>query len=154
MRKKWIKVFGKAIIVLLLLCLIAGIVFTIYLSNHLRPKDDWNLKPVLKSDATWYSQDGRIIFQAKNGYAAEGTIIDVDQTFDVKVSADMSGYYVCVYLPSFSEDGVPLEDPELYLEEWTFHSKGEDWFIVEVVESTYYEKGAQLTFYMQEKADK
>ncbi len=154
MSNKSVKIFLRIIIVLLVLLLVAGIVFTVYLLAHLRPRADWKIKPILDSDETWYSQDGRIIFQAKNGYAAEGTIIDNDQTIDVKVSADISGHYVSVYLPSFSEDGTPLHDPELNLEEWTFHSKGEDWFTVEVVKSTYYEEGSTITFYMQkENAD-
>ena len=115
----------------------------------LRPSLVQNLRPFFQSDDIWCSQDGKITFQANQGLVAKGIIYDGASPVDVEVTTDISAYYVFVYIPTQMEDGTPIHDPALNLEEWEYRGKGEDWFTVEVVKSTYYKTGDMITFYMQ-----
>ena len=153
MNKNRVKRIVSSIRVLLVLCIIGGFVLITHVVLHSRIKPDQNLRPVFQSDATWYSDDNRLIFQTGDGPGI-GIFDDGVHPFNVKISVDVSGYYVYVYLPAFTEDGTSVHDPSLDLEEWTFQSKGEDWFSVEVVKSTYYEEGSIITFYLQKDTDK
>ena len=126
-----------------------GGAFVIHTLLHSRPRADQNLRPIFQSVATWCSDDGRMKFQANSGLVAIGTISDGTSSIDVEVTVDIGACHIYVYLPAFTEDGIPVHDPSLDLEEWTFHSNGGDWFVVEVVKSTYYEKGDKITFYVQ-----
>lgn len=154
MNSKWNLIIRIGCTVLLAVIVFWGAVPIFKCLISLRPWPFQNLHPFFQSDEIWCSEDGKVIFQANNGLAAKGTIFDGGSQVNVEVTTDISGYYVFVYIPAQTEDGTSVHDPALNLEEWQFYDKGEDWFVVEVVQSTYYKTGSMITFYIQNNQSK
>ena len=149
MEQKWSKKLISGFSLFIAVCLLAGAITLFYRLMHIRPLPYENLRPIFQSDEVWCSEDAKIQFRANHGLAAEGIICDGTSNIKVEVTVDIDAYCVFVYVPAYLDDGTPIHDPSLDLEEWEYRSKGEDWFVVEVIKSTYYKSGDMITFYMQ-----